>query len=66
MVRRSTLSRKARFRAALVLRRTTARAWAYERGITPGHLYQVLGGVRESKKLTDAIDAFVELTEQAA
>lgn len=63
-----TMSRKARFRAALALGRITATEWATEHGITQGHLSKVVNGERDSGKLTQQIDAFIakQLGDEAA
>lgn len=57
---RTANDRKARFRAALALTDMTAAEWAQEQGVTPSHLSQVLRGLRESKSLTEKIDAFAK------
>lgn len=57
---RAKSNRKALFRASLTLAGLTAEQWAEQVGITPGHLSQVLSEKRESRSLTDKIDAFVE------
>ena len=56
-------NRKKRFKAALAFRGQTAKAWAATRGVTRGHLHQVLAGERESQTLLDAVDAFVREVE---
>lgn len=43
--------------AALRIARMTQTDWAKAHGVTQGHLSQVLSG-RESRKLTEKIDAF--------
>lgn len=58
-VRQLTMSRKARFRAAVALARITAREWCEEQGISQSHLYQVLRGTRTSPPLTKKIDTFI-------
>ena len=58
-VRAKGMSRKARFRAALALARTTETAWADEQGITRQHLYLVLKGDRQSVPLVAKIEAFI-------
>ena len=67
MVRHQTLSRKARFEAALKLAGMTAEQWAaapeYGGGVTRQHLYLVLKGDRVSPRLDEAMDAFI--AEQA-
>lgn len=57
---RAKSNRKALFRASLVLAGMTAEQWAKQEGVTPGHLSQVLSEKRESRSLTEKIDAFVE------
>lgn len=52
--------RKARFKAALALAGVTAEEWAAEERVTTGHLYQVLGGKRESTSLVERIDRFID------
>ena len=58
-LRAITMSRKARFRAAVALGRTTAKAWCEEQGFTEGHLYQVLRGERISPATMKRVDAFI-------
>lgn len=53
-------SRKQLFRAALALAGIDAEQFAAQAGVTGGHVSQVLDGKRESKTLTDKVDAFVE------
>ena len=57
---RTSNDRKARFRAALALTEMTAETWAVQEGITPSHLSKVLSGERDSRALTDKIDAFAK------
>ena len=52
-------SRKQLFRAALAIKGLTAGQFAATLDVTPEHLSLVLHGKRESKRLTDKIDAFV-------
>lgn len=52
-------SRKQLFRAALAIAGKTGLQWADEHGVTRQHLGEVLAGARESKTLTDAVDAFI-------
>lgn len=54
------ISRKKLFRAALALTGMTATQWATEQGITLAHLSQVLDEKRESGRLTEKIDAFID------
>ena len=56
----TALTRKARFRAALALAGLTAEQWAEQNDVTPSHLSHVLTGKRESRSLTDKIDAFTK------
>jgi len=60
-VRRERADRKARFRAALALARTSAQRWAKDNDISENHLYLVLRGHRESRRLLAKIDAFIAL-----
>lgn len=53
------MSRKARFRAAIALARTTAKQWCEEQGFTEGHLYQVLRGDRQSPDTLRRVDTFI-------
>ena len=55
-----TPSRKRLFRAALAIAGITGTQWAKEQGVTRQHLQFVLTGERESKTLTDAVDAFID------
>lgn len=57
-VKRTNAMRKARFRAALALAGMTQESWADREGVTPAHLSYVLSGTRESRSLTEKIDAF--------
>ena len=52
-------SRQQLFRAALAIAGITGTQWAEEQGVTRQHVWQVLAGVRESKTLTEAVDAFI-------
>lgn len=56
---KQTPSRKRLFRAALAIAGVTGTQWAKERGVTRQHLAFVLDGDRESKSLTDEVDAFI-------
>jgi hypothetical protein len=51
--------RRAGFKAAIALARTTVEQWCADNGVTTGHLYQVLRGVRESPPLLEKVDAFI-------
>jgi transcriptional regulator with XRE-family HTH domain len=52
-------SRKQLFRAALAVEGLTAAQFAARVGVTPYHLSVVLNDKRDSRRLTDKIDAFV-------
>jgi hypothetical protein len=52
--------RKARFRKALAVAKTSQAAFARTHGISPAHLSFVLSGQRDSLTLTRKIDAFVK------
>lgn len=58
-MKRTKPTRKPLFRAALAIAGLTAEQWAAMEGVTAGHVSQVLSGKRESRTLTDKIDAFV-------
>lgn len=51
--------RKARFRIALAIARTTAGDWAISEDITPTYLSHFLAGRHESKRLDEKIAAFI-------
>jgi hypothetical protein len=53
-------TRRAEFKAAIALARTTVEKWCAENGVTTGHLYQVLREERESPPLIAKVDAFIE------
>lgn len=53
-------SRKARFKAALALAEQTAQSWCEREGIGYPHLVLVLNGDRESQRLLEKVDAFIE------
>ncbi|MDB4893161.1 MAG: hypothetical protein JWL61_5016 [Gemmatimonadetes bacterium] len=57
---RAKHNRKTLFRAALVIAGLTAEQWAAQEGLTAGHVSQVLAGKRESARLVEKIDAFVQ------
>lgn len=63
---KTTPTRKARFKAALALAGITQTVWAKENGVTQGHLSQTLAGIRESKTLTEKVDAFIVTQERKA
>ena len=52
-------SRKQLFRAALAIAGMTGKQWADEHDVTREHLWHVLSGSRESRSLTDTVDAFI-------
>lgn len=57
---RAQMRRKRLFRAALALAGLTETQWAEKQGISQPHLSLVLNGKRESKVLTDKVDAFID------
>ncbi len=59
-MRKATMARKARFRAALALADLTAEEWAGQQGVTAGHLSQVLSGKRDSLTLIEKVDTFAD------
>jgi hypothetical protein len=59
MVAPKRLTRKERFRAAVRVAGITAKQWCKDNEITEQHLYAVLGGKRESARLTEKVDAFI-------
>lgn len=60
--------RKQRFQAALALAGMTQADFADKHEVDPGHLSKVLGGERQSKKLSAKVEAFIakHLTGQQA
>lgn len=56
-------SRKTRFKAALQFTKTTQVEWARQNGVGYQHLYLVLEDERESRTLTEKIDAFIAEVE---
>lgn len=52
-------SRQRLFRAALGLSGKTLTQWAEEHDVTRQHLGHVLAGRRESRSLTEAVDAYI-------
>ena len=54
------MSRKQLFRVALAGAGLTGQQWAERQGVTLGHLSQVLDEKRESRTLTEKVDAFIE------
>jgi predicted transcriptional regulator len=61
-----TPPRKRAFKVALAQLDMTAKAFCEQQGISQVQLYAVLGGKRESARLTAAIDALIATAEQAA
>lgn len=59
MVESEVATRKRAFKAALAYAGMTVEQWCEQKGITPGHLYQVLRGGRESVSLLAEVDAFI-------
>lgn len=57
---RAKTSRKALFKAALAIAGTTQDQWCEKEGLSVGHLSLVLAGKRESRSLTDRVDAFIK------
>lgn len=57
---KKTLPRKALFRAAVALNGESVEDVARRYNVTRGHLYAVLSDERESKKLSDAIDEYID------
>jgi hypothetical protein len=57
---RTAETRRAEFKAAIALARTTVEKWCADNDVTPGHLYQVLREVRESPPLIAKVDAFID------
>lgn len=60
----TTLSRKARFKAALAVAGLTAKEFAAENGVTRTHLNCVLLGDRVSAPLNQKIDELIARSEQ--
>lgn len=56
---RTAEERRAEFKAAIALARTTVEQWCVDQGVTTGHLYQVLREQRESPPLVAKVDAFI-------
>lgn len=52
--------RRKAFKKALLDADLTAKQWAERRGITDRHLSRVLNGHWQSRRLTQAIDEFIE------
>lgn len=59
--RQAREERRARFRSALALARSTAKQWAADNDVSETHLYLVLKGERDSTPLITKIDAFIAL-----
>jgi hypothetical protein len=57
---RTNDDRRALFKAAIALARTTVGAWCAENGVTTGHLDKVLRGDRDSLPLLEKVDAFID------
>lgn len=57
--------RKALFRAALVLHDETVDDVATREGVTRGHLYAVFDGQRESRRLSDSLETYIETARKA-
>lgn len=58
-----TTTRKARFKAALILVGMTQGEWAATIPVSRGYLNMVLNGKMQSRTLDEKIDAFIEETE---
>jgi len=56
----SGLTRKARFRAALALAGMTVSEWCEKEGYSRPHLHLYLVGRRDSQRLTEKVEAFIE------
>jgi hypothetical protein len=54
------------FKVAIVNAETTVLAFAEAADVTPGHLYKVLSGERQSPPLLEKIDAFIAQHTPAA
>lgn len=64
IMKKSQANRKARFKAALALDGTTQKEWAGGQELTVQHIAMTLRGERESKKLIDAIDSYIQGVEK--
>lgn len=56
----STLDRQRAFRVACAVAGIAVRDFARALDVHPNHLYLVLRGSRESRRVDDAVDAFIE------
>lgn len=63
-----SVERRRRFRAALALSGRTAKDFAAELGVSENHLYLVMKGQRESRRIDTAVDALIAavITVEAA
>lgn len=63
---RKTITRKARFKAALALVGKTQTEWAKDHGVHPVYLSAVLSPVqpKESKSLEMKVDLFISMVER--
>jgi hypothetical protein len=60
-----TPTRKARFKAALILVGMTQGQWAEQGNRTRGYVNMVLNGKMQSRRLDEEIDAFIAEVEQS-
>lgn len=51
--------RRKAFKVALAYAGATVTQFAAEQGVTPGHLYQVLRGDRDSRVLLEAVESYI-------
>jgi len=56
---RTPTPRKAQFKAALAFDQMTMREWCKQRDLTESHVHAVLTGIRESRRLTQAVDEYI-------
>lgn len=54
-----SVERRRRFRAALALSGRTAKDFAADLGISENHLYLVMKGARESRRIDTAVDTLI-------
>lgn len=59
-MREPSPTRKARFRAALALAGMTVSEWCEKEGYSRPHLHLYFAGRRDSQRLTDKIEAFID------
>lgn len=59
-MREQSPTRKARFRAALALAGLSIAKWCELEGYTATHVHLYFAGRRDSQRLTDKIDRFIE------